>query len=80
MASHIVDASALIAYLKKEVGHEKFAALLADENNVLAIHATNLCEVYYNYLRSDGAQIAETAWQSSMAILGLIQKSLPMKN
>jgi predicted nucleic acid-binding protein len=72
--THIVDASALIAYFKEEVGHENFAAILADEENVLAIHATNLCEVYYAYLRSDGPERAEEAWQKATAILGVMEK------
>lgn len=42
--THIVDASALIAYFKSEEGHEKFADLLRDERNVLAMHTVNLCE------------------------------------
>lgn len=72
--THIVDASALIAYFKQEVGHENFSSLLADEQNILAIHATNLCEVYYAYLRSDGPEKAEEAWQKATAILGVIEK------
>jgi len=71
--THIVDASALIAYFKEEPGHENFRALLADEQNVLAIHATNLCEVYYGYLRADGVDKAEEAWQKASAILGVIE-------
>jgi len=70
--THIVDASALIAYFKLEDGNERFAELLADEQNVLAIHATNLCEVYYGYLRSDGLESAEEAWQRATEILGVI--------
>jgi predicted nucleic acid-binding protein len=72
--THIVDASALIAYFKQEAGHENFSSLLADEQNVLAIHATNLCEVYYGYLRADGLEKAEDAWQKATAILGVIEK------
>lgn len=72
--THIVDASALIAYLKGEVGHEDFAAILADEENVLAIHATNLCEVYYGYLRSDSLERAEEAWDKATAIMGVIER------
>lgn len=45
--THIVDASALIAYFKGEAGHERFAELLRDEGNIPAIHIVNLCEVYY---------------------------------
>ena len=70
--THIVDACALIAYFKEEEGHERFAELLVDEENVLAIHATNLCEVYYGYLRSDGADRADEAWQRATEILGVI--------
>ena len=70
--THIVDASALIAYFKEEEGHETFAGLLADEENVLAIHATNLCEVYYGYLRSDGVDRADEASQRATQILGVI--------
>jgi predicted nucleic acid-binding protein len=72
--THIVDASALIAYFKQEPGHENFSSLLADEQNVLAIHATNLCEVYYGYLRADGPDRAEDAWQKATEILGVIER------
>jgi predicted nucleic acid-binding protein len=71
--THIVDACALIAYFKEEEGHERLAELLADEENVLAIHATNLCEVYYGYLRCDGADRADEAWERAVEILGVIE-------
>ena len=72
--THIVDASAVIAYFKQEAGYENFSSLLVEEQNILAIHATNLCEVYYGYLRSDGPDKAEEAWQKASAILGVIEK------
>ncbi len=59
--THVVDACAVIAYLKAEDGHENFAGILRDERNVLAMHALNFCEVYIDYLRSDGLQAAEEA-------------------
>ena len=71
--THIVDASALITYFNAEEGHEAFAALVADEENVLGIHATNLCEVYYGYLRSDGVERADEAWRRATEILGVIE-------
>jgi len=71
--THIVDASALIAYFKSEEGHEKFADLLRDERNVLAMHTVNLCEVYYNYLRSDGLEKAEDAWAKANGILRILE-------
>jgi predicted nucleic acid-binding protein len=71
--THIVDASALIAYLKGEQGHERLAALLMDERNNLAIHIVNLCEVYYGYLKSDGLQKANEAWERATKLLGLLR-------
>ena len=70
--THIVDASALIAYFKSEEGHAKFADLLRDERNVLTMHTVNLCEVYYNYLRSDGLEKAEDAWAKANEILRIL--------
>ena len=68
--THVVDASALIAYFKGEQGHERVATLLMDERNNLAIHIVNLCEVYYGYLRSDGLQKANEAWERATKLLG----------
>ena len=71
--THVVDASALIAYFKGEQGHERVATLLMDERNNLAIHVVNLCEVYYGYLRSDGLQKASEAWERATKLLGLLK-------
>jgi len=73
--SHVVDACALIAYFKEQPGHEHFAELLADEENFLAIHIVNLCEVYYGYYRSDGLDIAEEAWSKAVRFLHVIEKA-----
>ena len=72
--THIIDASALIAYFNGEDGHERFAQLLSDEGNVLAMHATNLCEVYYGYLRADGLERAETAWEEAVRVVQVMNK------
>lgn len=71
--THIVDASALIAYFKGEQGHERVSSLLVDERNNLAIHAVNLCEVYYGYLRSDGSEKANEAWERATKLLGVLE-------
>ena len=75
--THIVDASALIAYFKDELGSESFAELLRDDRTVLAIHAANMCEVYYNYLRADGLSKAEEAWTKASEIVAIIEKLDP---
>ena len=72
VVTHVVDASALIAYFKGEAGHEHFADLLLDERNNLAIHSVNLCEVYYGYLRSDGLMKANEAWDRASKLLGIL--------
>ncbi len=67
--THVVDACALIAYLKGEQGNERLAELLADETNTLAIHILNLCEVYCCYYRTDGQAQAQVAWDNASRIL-----------
>ncbi len=62
--THIVDASALVAYFKGEAGHER---------NIVAIHAVNLCEVYYGYLRSDGLVVANEAWDRASKLVGILK-------
>jgi predicted nucleic acid-binding protein len=65
----VVDACALIAYLKGEPGNERIAALLEDEENTLSIHILNLCEVYCCYYRTDGQNQAQIAWESAAKVL-----------
>jgi PIN domain nuclease of toxin-antitoxin system len=48
----ILDACAMIAYLRGEPGAEIVEALLLDKSNQCLAHAVNLCEVYYDFLRA----------------------------
>ena len=73
--THVVDASAVIAYFKGEEGHERFAEILGDEENFLAIHIVNLLEVYYHYYRSDGPDRAGDAWANAIGFLHVLQKA-----
>ncbi len=73
--THTLDAGAVIAYLKGEPGQEVVAALIANEANRLAIHSVNLCEVYYGYFRSDGADVAADAWNKATAFLAVIERA-----
>lgn len=73
--THVVDASAVIAYFKEEPGHERFADLLADDENVLAIHIVNLCEIYYGYYRSDGPKRAEEVWSKTVSFLRVFDEA-----
>lgn len=72
--THVLDASAIVEYLKGEQGAEVFAAILGEEQNVFAMHAVNLCEIYYNYLRDDGLEVAEDAWRKTTSIASIIER------
>lgn len=54
-----LDASAVIAFLAKETGADFVEQLIVDPANVCYVHAVNLCEVYYDYLRVDGEEAAQ---------------------
>ena len=61
MKSVVLDASAMLAFLRGEPGCEHvLASLLNDEAHCVA-HAINACEVYYDILRSDGESAADAA-------------------
>ncbi len=66
--THVLDASALIAYLKGEPGHEILVELLRDDANAFGIHCMNLCEVYNCYYTTDGQARADAAWENTMRI------------
>ena len=74
--THILDANAVIAYFKGEDGHEFIAELLRDEQNRLAIHVVNLCEVYYGYYRADGQAQADQAWSQALQITSLLTDTI----
>ena len=62
----ILDASALMAYLEKEPGHEKVQDLLAkaiEDEKSLLMTTVNFGEVYYLIVREKGAQEAENILQ-----------------
>jgi len=54
-----LDSSALIAFLKDEPGAEVVERLLLDSANTCYVHAINLCEVFYDFLRRGGEQTAQ---------------------
>jgi len=67
----VLDAYALIAYLKEEPGHSKVKDLLASEEVDLFVNSVNLGEVFYIFARSHGMRAAEY-------FLTIILPSLPI--
>jgi PIN domain nuclease of toxin-antitoxin system len=66
-----MDSSALIAFLKDEPGAEVVERLLLDSANTCYVHAVNLCEVYYDFLRRGGEETAQ-AVLSNVAAMGIV--------
>ena len=56
--SRVIDACALIAFLRDEPGAEVVQNLLSQE---CYVHALNFCEVYYDFWRASNQQAAESA-------------------
>src|SRR5262249_49741628 len=54
----VLDACAIIAYLRDEEGADVVESALLGDNACVA-HAVNVCEVYYDCLRRDGAAQAD---------------------
>lgn len=59
VTTYVIDACALIAYLRKEKGSDKLCKLLKDRKNSFCMHSINLGEVYYDSLRISGEEKAQ---------------------
>lgn len=53
----VLDSSAMLALFYMEDGREEVARLLAE--HTCYAHAVNLCEVYYDFVRSHGEKAAD---------------------
>ena len=58
---YVLDACAMIAFLRKEPGAGVVKAALMDPANRCIAHALNLCEVFYEFHRSIGSNEALSA-------------------
>lgn len=67
----MLDASALLAYLRGESGADTVRRLLVDSTQDCVVHAINLCEVYYNTIRTSDESHAASALED-LKRLGLI--------
>ena len=69
--NYILDACALIAYLKKETGYEIVLHFFdrADDGEIsLFMHKVNLLEVYYGFYHDDGSEYAESVLVDSLSL------------
>jgi PIN domain nuclease of toxin-antitoxin system len=65
--SAVIDASALIAFLRDEPGAEMVENVLSLPQSCYA-HALNLCEVYYDFWRASNQDTAEAAITDLMGV------------
>jgi PIN domain nuclease of toxin-antitoxin system len=68
----VLDASAMIAFLRGEPGADAVAEILLDSGARCYAHALNLCEVFYDFERAANRQAALQA-VSDLATLGVIE-------
>jgi predicted nucleic acid-binding protein len=73
MSIHVLDASAMIAYLMGEHGGIVVDSLLNDPNAVCYAHAINLCEVFYDGLRKGSESVARQAL-ADLRTAGVIER------
>ena len=71
----VLDASAMIAFLRRERGSEIVAEALLDPTNQCYAHALNLCEVFYDFHRAMGRIDALNAIDD-LVRLGVQQNSI----
>lgn len=57
----VLDASAMIAFLRDERGGSVVETFLTDGMDTCVAHAINLCEVYYDFFRSADEATAKAA-------------------
>jgi predicted nucleic acid-binding protein len=70
---YVLDACAMIAFLKGEAGADVVENALLDANSRCVAHAINLCEVYYDFHRAGGESAADGAL-ADMKTLGLVER------
>ena len=68
----VLDASAMIAFLRGEPGADAVAEILLDSESQCPAHALNLCEVFCDFERAANRQDALHA-VADLATLGVIQ-------
>ena len=64
----VLDACAMIAFLRDEPGAEFVERYLLDDASECFAHVINLCELYYDFLKASNPETAQAALQDLNAI------------
>lgn len=65
--NYVFDACALIAYVRGEPGNLVVEDILLDSRSSISMHAINSCEAYYDFVRSDGREVARSIIQDAIS-------------
>ena len=76
MTVEIFDACSMLAYIQAEPGGPIIESLLADPSRTCYSHALNLCEVYYQVLRSSDEPTAKLAVDSLLAAGVIVREDM----
>ena len=71
---YVLDACAMLAYLRNEAGANVVESALLDANSQCIAHAINLCEVYYIVYRDSGESDADSAVKD-LKNVGVIERN-----
>ncbi len=71
---YVLDASAIIAWLRNEPGADVVEQAIRDVNAECLVHAINLCEVFYDAHRNAGETHAQ-AVVSDLAAVGVAERN-----
>ena len=71
---YVLDACAMLAYLRNETGADVVERALLDTNSQCIAHAINLCEVYYIVHRDSGERDADSAIEDLKSV-GVIERN-----
>jgi uncharacterized protein with PIN domain len=70
----VLDASAIVAFVRDEPGADVVESYFDHGAHELSVHAINLCEVFYDFMRAAGESSAESAVQD-VKLLGVRERS-----
>jgi PIN domain nuclease of toxin-antitoxin system len=71
---HVLDASAMIAWLRNEPGADVVDDAINDTKSQCLAHSINLCEVYYDAHRNAGEAYADSVI-GDLAAVGVVERS-----
>ena len=71
---YVLDACAMIAYLRKEPGADIVLQALTDAGSLSIAHAINLCEVFYDFHRKISESAATDAINDLYAV-GVVERN-----